>query len=246
MAMCAHVANMLVRAFSSPRSSSSSIFLVCFIGIIFVSNNVVITHAQQQQPQRIDNISEAEALLKFKGSLINANALSNWNPSTNPCSGWFGVRCLADRVWVLQLRGMSLSGNVDVDALVPLPQLRAISLINNNFQGPFPQFHSLGPLKSIYISYNNFSSQIPDDAFNGMGSLKKVFLAYNHFTGRIPSSLATLPKLLDLRMEGNQFEGQIPNFQQKGLRLVNVSDNLLEGPIPQALSKMDRTSFLGR
>lgn len=138
---------------------------------------------------------------------------------------------------------MRLTGQIDVDALVPLRSLRTISLMNNSFEGPMPDWRKLGALKSLFLSNNHFSGQIPPDAFRGMASLKKVYLANNRFTGNIPASLAT-PRLLELRLENNQFTGPIPDFKP-GLKALNVSNNQLQGPIPATLAKMDPSSFAG-
>lgn len=138
---------------------------------------------------------------------------------------------------------MSLTGQIDVDSLVSLRFLRTISLMNNSFEGPMPDWRKLGALKSLFLSNNHFTGQIPDDAFKGMASLKKVYLANNKFTGNIPTSMST-PRLLELRLENNQFTGPIPDFKP-GLKALNVSNNQLEGPIPSTLIKMDPSSFRG-
>ncbi|XP_027152084.1 pollen receptor-like kinase 1 [Coffea eugenioides] len=105
-----------------------------------------------------------------------------------------------------------LTGQIDVNALVPLRSLRTISLMNNSFEGSMPEWKKLGALKSLFLSNNHFSGQIPPDAFKGMASLKKVYLANNRFTGNIPVTLAT-PRLLELRLENNQFTGPIPDLK---------------------------------
>lgn len=193
--------------------------------------------------------TDTEILLTFKDSLANPSALSNWNASIHPCSGdranWIGVLCLKDKIWGLQLENMGLAGLVNIDILDTLPTLRTISLMNNNFEGTMPDIRRLGALKALYLSNNRFTGEIPDNAFQGMRSLKKVFLANNAFTGKIPSSLTTLPKLLILRLEGNQFVGQIPEFNPKAVKVVNLANNQLEGPIPASLSKMGASMFSG-
>ncbi|XP_035539646.1 pollen receptor-like kinase 4 [Juglans regia] len=68
-------------------------------------------------------------------------------------------------------------------------------------------------------------------------------MTIRRFAGSIPTSLITLPKLLELRLEDNHFYGQIPDFQQESLNYFNVSGNGLEGPIPNSLSGMDSSSF---
>ncbi|XP_057968218.1 pollen receptor-like kinase 4 [Malania oleifera] len=192
---------------------------------------------------------DSETLLKFKNAFGNPTALGSWMPSTTPCNGdngnWAGVLCWKGNIWGLQLENMGLTGVVAVDFLVPLTYLRTLSFMNNNLSGSFPDLRKLPALKSLYLSKNQFSGEIPDDAFVGMNYLKKVFMAKNAFTGKIPSSLVHLPRLLELNLEGNHFDGSIPDFRHKGLKMVNVSNNQLEGEIPTSLSKMDTNSFSG-
>ncbi|GMI93182.1 pollen receptor like kinase 4 [Hibiscus trionum] len=192
--------------------------------------------------------TDSEILLEFRESLANHSALSNWNASTSPCDGdksnWMGVICVEGEIWGLQLEYMGLQGDVNVEILGALPRLRTLSLMNNNLQGSMFNVRKLGALKALYLSDNRFTGDIPDDAFKGMGSLKKLLLANNGFTGKIPSSLTMLPKLLMLRLEGNQFSGPIPDFKQT-LKVASFANNRLEGPIPASLSHMGATMFSG-
>ncbi|CAH9088746.1 unnamed protein product [Cuscuta europaea] len=199
--------------------------------------------------------SSGATLMEFKTSLVlSANggaverALISWNTSISPCSGnvgnWYGMLCLNGDVMGLQLNGLSLSGDIDIDALVPLRFLRFLSFENNEFEGLMPDWRKLGALKSLFLSNNRFSGKIDDDAFSSMGSLKKVHLANNRFTGNIPTSLAITLRLLELRLENNNFTGPIPKFQT-GLKMFNASNNQLEGPIPPTLSAMDPSAFSG-
>lgn len=195
--------------------------------------------------------SESETLLKFKANLEPNDALISWNGSTTPCSehnnaNWVGVHCGKGKVKGIRLENMGLNGLIDVDKLALLSNLRTISFMKNNFDGPLPDLKKLRALRSVYLSNNNFSGEIPYDAFSGMLRLKKVHLAHNQFVGSIPTSLITLPKLLELRLEDNNFYGQIPDFQQISLHSFNVSDNELEGPIPSGLSGKDSSSFSGK
>jgi Leucine-rich repeat (LRR) protein len=194
-------------------------------------------------------LTDSEILLKFKGSLTNASVLSDWSDKTTPCTknnatNWVGVICVEGSLWGLQLENMGLAGKIDVEILKSLPDLKTFSIMNNNFDGPMPEFKKMVTLRSIYLSNNHFSGVIPPDAFDGILKLKKVYLAQNEFTGAIPSSLVALPKLLVLRLEGNQFTGKLPDFTHN-LQSFSVSNNALEGPIPTGLSKMDLSSFSG-
>ncbi|BAT78269.1 hypothetical protein VIGAN_02092600 [Vigna angularis var. angularis] len=193
-------------------------------------------------PSLADN---AQVLINFKTFLSNADALSNWgNQSIGVCS-WTGVLCFNQSFHGLRLEHMGLGGTVDVDTLLLLSNLNSFSVINNNFEGPMPELKKLVNLRALFLSNNKFSGEIPDDAFDGMNRLKRVFLAENEFTGHIPTSLAQLPKLFDVDIHGNSFEGNIPEFQQSDFRVFNLSYNKLEGPIPESLSGKDPTSFAG-
>ncbi|KAJ7951483.1 putative Receptor-like kinase [Quillaja saponaria] len=195
------------------------------------------------------SLSESEALLRLKDSFTNAEeALSSWSNESAPCDGenqWDGLICYNGIVSGLRLEGLGLSGKIDIDALLQIRGLRTISIMKNSFTGPIPEFTRIGVLKAIYLSGNQLSGEIPSDYFVKMGSLKKVWLSDNKFTGKIPSSLAQIPVLIDLHLENNQFSGNIPNFDQKTLMAVNVSNNKLEGEIPISLSKFDSSSFEG-
>ncbi|KAK7247634.1 hypothetical protein RIF29_42521 [Crotalaria pallida] len=193
--------------------------------------------------------SDSQLLLKFKESLQNNELLSSWNASSSPpCSGshWKGVLCYKnEHIWGLKLENMRLKGVIDVDSLKALPYLRTISLMNNDFESTWPELNKLAGLKNIYLSNNKFYGEIPDQTFEGMQWLKKIHLSNNHFTGAIPTSLATLPRLIDLRLDDNKFTGYIPQFQQTLLKSFNVANNQLEGDVPTSLSKMPASSFSG-
>ncbi|KAL2316507.1 hypothetical protein Fmac_030383 [Flemingia macrophylla] len=198
-------------------------------------------------------MSDAEALLKFRGSLTNAAALSSWDPSINPkppCSGnisnWVGLFCIKDKVWGLRLENMGLTGDIDMNSLASITALRWISLMNNTFVGPLPNVRMLPNLKALYLSYNHFSGQIPDDIFTSLHRLRKLYLANNEFSGAIPSSIATLPSLLVLRLDSNKFQGSIPPFRHHNtLKILNLSNNDLEGPIPANISTFGASAFSG-
>ncbi|ESW12987.1 hypothetical protein PHAVU_008G158100 [Phaseolus vulgaris] len=189
--------------------------------------------------------TNAQILMRFKGSLSNGKALTNWGNESSLCN-WTGLLCRANQTFYgLRLEHMGLGGTINVETLFELPTLVSFSVINNTFEGPMPEFKKLVRLRALFLSNNKFSGDIPDDAFEGMRKLKRVFLAENGFTGRIPKSLANLPRLLDLDLRRNGFGGNIPEFQQQDFRVFNLSYNQLEGQIPESLSNMYPSSFAG-
>lgn len=194
------------------------------------------------------SFTEAEALLKFKQSLTNADALDSWVPDSAPCATnaqWAGLICFNGIITGVRLGGMGLSGKLDFKSLNELKGLRTMSFVNNNFSGSIPDFNVIGPLKAIYLSGNQFSGEIPSDFFAKMDSLKKVWMDDNKFSGKIPPSLAKSPNLQELHLENNQFSGSLPEMNQKSLNSLNVSNNKLEGEIPKSFAKFDETAFTG-
>ncbi|PSS15451.1 Pollen receptor-like kinase [Actinidia chinensis var. chinensis] len=192
------------------------------------------------------SVSDTEALLKLKKWLSHTNPLNSWKQNTSPCNNddpWAGVMCNDGVMTGLHLAEMGLSGNIDIDALLELSTLRTLTLVNNSFSGPLPDFNRIGALKALYLSFNNFSGEIPSDYFVKMGSLKKVWLSGNKFSGKIPDSLTQIPHLMELRLENNEFSGPIPNLGQKSLNSLDLSNNKLEGEIPMSLSRFDLRSF---
>ncbi|KAM0975005.1 hypothetical protein ACFX13_018387 [Malus domestica] len=190
---------------------------------------------------------EQEALLKLKNSLSPAdNPLDNWEPNTSPCNDkWAGIVCNEDVITGLHFPNMGLSGNIDIDAMKDIPTLRTINIMNNKFSGPIPDFHKLGALKSMFLAGNDFSGEIPKDYFSNLTSLKKIYINGNNFTGKIPESLTQLTKLEQLHLEKNQFTGPIPKLKSEVLNSLDFSNNKLQGPIPETLSKFDPKAFEG-
>ncbi|KAJ7979222.1 putative Receptor-like kinase [Quillaja saponaria] len=188
--------------------------------------------------------SDNEALLKLRSSFTNAGALSKWDSKSSPCKDrWVGVLCTDGIITSLHLTDLGLSGKIDIEALGKIRGLRTISFVNNSFSGPIPEFNKLGSLKALYLSMNQFSGPIPTDYFSQLTSLKKVWLVGNKFSGTIPESLSLLHHLLELHLERNEFSGPIPPLKLDTVTSFDLSNNKLEGPIPESLSKFSASSF---
>ncbi|RWW01590.1 hypothetical protein BHE74_00003737 [Ensete ventricosum] len=196
--------------------------------------------------------SDAEVLLGFKATISDpSGALKSWVASSDPCnknvSNWAGIICDNDgHVSGLRLEDMSLAGSLaQLSLLKGLLGLRVLSFMRNDLEGPMPEVGKMESLRAIYLSANKLSGEIPDNAFAGMSRLKKLHLSNNGFSGSIPSSIAALPKLLELRLDDNRFSGTIPDLQLTTVKLVNVSNNYLEGRIPDSLRMMNANMFAG-
>ncbi|XP_076913729.1 pollen receptor-like kinase 3 [Bidens hawaiensis] len=215
------------------------LFLNIFLNIV-----MIIMFPMMVKPY----LTDVDALLRIKHSLNNPASLDSWKLGTFPCDDvltWAGVVCNDGIVSNLHLQSMGLSGNLDVIALSQMAGLRIISLENNSFSGPIPEFNRLGSLKGLYLSMNQYSGKIPNGYFTEMTSMKKIWFDGNKFTGEIPGSIAELPNLVELHLEDNQFTGKIPGIGQRSLNSVNFSYNNLTGEVPPGLAKFDAASFEG-
>ncbi|RWW75852.1 hypothetical protein BHE74_00016093 [Ensete ventricosum] len=190
-----------------------------------------------------------DALLALKSSIDPHDSLP-WRQEAVPelCGGWKGVKqCSPDgRVTKLVVEFLNLTGTLRQELLAPLDQLRVLSFKANSLSGAIPDISALVNLKSLFLSYNQFSGRIPA-TISSLHRLKVIVLSHNLLSGPIPTSLAGLPRLHTLLLQDNRFMGEIPALDQPNLLFLNVSGNNLSGEIPatRSLSRFNRSSFLG-
>lgn len=185
---------------------------------------------------------DSAAILAFKKYADLGHALDLKWRSANHCQ-WEGVKeCKNGRVTKLVLEHLNFNGTFAENTLNRLDQLRLISLKGNVLTGPIPDLSGLHNLKSLYLNQNNFSGSFPVSIV-GLHRLKIIFLADNSIGGEIPIALAKLPRLYVVLLENNRFNGTIPAFNQSSMKVFNVSNNLLSGPIPETLTTFDSSSF---
>ncbi|RLN12791.1 pollen receptor-like kinase 3 [Panicum miliaceum] len=196
----------------------------------------------------------ADALVKLKKSFTNSSSLSSWlitdkDGDKHPCAPgsheWHGVVCSGGKVLGLRLNDLELGGTIDVDALASFPRLRSVSFAGNNFSGPLPAFHQLKALKSMYLSNNQFSGPLPEGFFANLSHLKKLWLDGNQLNGSIPASVAQATSLLELHLDRNDFTGELPPAPPPALKSFNVSENDLEGVVPEPFRRFDASMFAG-
>ncbi|CAN1180327.1 Probable inactive receptor kinase At1g48480 [Linum perenne] len=168
-----------------------------------------------------------------------------WNATQqSPCS-WAGVKCELNRVTVLRLPGVALSGELPAGVFTNLTQLRTLSLRLNALSGKLPpDLARCTRLRNLYLQGNEFSGEIPDFLFSLRG-LVRLNLAGNNFTGQFPTRFDNLTRLKTLFVENNRLSGSIPGLKFGELEQFNVSNNLLNGSIPQRLRSFGAASFSG-
>ncbi|KAF7847441.1 hypothetical protein BT93_L2963 [Corymbia citriodora subsp. variegata] len=161
---------------------------------------------------------------------------------------------------LLGLSNCGLNGEFPV-SIFQLPNLEVLYAEHNpNLSGFFPKSHWDSPLKSLYLSFTNFSGEIPTSIGN-LSHLTELGLINNNLQGQIPVSFANLTqlsvlwlssnnlssdtlewvvnltKLTDLRISDNRLSGGLPSsFENlKQLEILELSHNDLHGDIPNTL-----------
>ncbi|GFS44611.1 leucine-rich receptor-like protein kinase family protein [Actinidia rufa] len=146
------------------------------------------------------------------------------------------------------LKVLSLSHNNFTGSIPPelalMPSLERLNLSHNSLSGRLPMLFSnmMTTIKFLDLSENSVSGPIPDDMFESCNTLRFLSLARNFLEGPIPSTLPKCTSLSNLNLSNNHFSGNLDFSTNKGiwsltrLRTLDLSHNLLSGPIPRGVS----------
>ncbi|KAG8370722.1 hypothetical protein BUALT_Bualt13G0012900 [Buddleja alternifolia] len=193
----------------------------------------------------LNSSTDEDALLAFKASVTSdpyGILANNWSTVTSICY-WIGVSCgiKHQRVTTLNFSGFHLRGTV-APHLGNLTFLRSLDISFNNFTGIIPDtLSNLRRLKEINVGFNSLTGQVPC-WFGSLNELHHIHLNNNTFTGRIPSSLFnSTSKLLTLDMGYNFLGGIVPqeigNFSS--LETLNLEFNQFTvGSFPYSIFKV--------
>jgi len=123
--------------------------------------------------------------------------------------------------------------------------LEMIDLTNNNLHGPIPlSVFNLRTLRVIELSSNKFNGTIQLDVIRRLSNLIILSLSHNNLSVNVnfrdDHDLSPLPKLKVLRMDSCKLRG-IPSFlrNQSTLLTLHLSDNMIDGLIPNWIWKLD-------
>uniref|UniRef100_A0A0E0B0Y3 non-specific serine/threonine protein kinase n=1 Tax=Oryza glumipatula TaxID=40148 RepID=A0A0E0B0Y3_9ORYZ len=190
---------------------------------------------------------EAAALLAFRRASVADDpdgALASWvlgaggANSTAPCS-WDGVSCAPPpdgRVVAVDLSGMSLAGELRLDALLALPALQRLNLRGNAFYGNLSHAATSPPcaLVEVDISSNALNGTLPPSFLAPCGVLRSVNLSRNGLAG---GGFPFAPSLRSLDLSRNRLaDAGLLNYSFAGCHGVgylNLSANLFAGRLPE-------------
>ncbi|TXG57353.1 hypothetical protein EZV62_018666 [Acer yangbiense] len=185
------------------------------------------------------NNPDLQPLLDFKASTDKADTLTTWNTTSDLCS-WMGVSCLQNRVSRLVLENLQLSSSFE--SLTQLTQLRVLSLKNNQFSGSCPDtYPNSRALKFCFCRTTSSPASFrrPCRSFSGStGSICRSTTSPVRFRRQ-----SKFDSSLTLRLEENQFSGQVSGLNLPNLQDLNVSGNHLSGQIPESISGFPQSAF---
>lgn len=131
-----------------------------------------------------------------------------------------------------------LSGEIRVNLLEKLKNLKILDLSGNGFVGNVPDsVGNLTQLLKLDLSSNGFTGKIPE-RLGDLQSLELLDLSFNKFGNfGVPLFLSGMPRLKELHLSGNLLGGQIPEFWEKlnGIQGIGFSGMGLEGKIPASM-----------
>ncbi|XBJ20691.1 hypothetical protein VPH35_011480 [Triticum aestivum] len=204
--------------------------------------------------------SQAQALLRWKSTLLHSFCLSSWSRATPTCS-WDGVTCdHHGHATELKLSQCNLNGTLDALYSAALGSLTKLSFYGNNLVGTIPVNISLflnltsldlmsnNLVEWLNISKNHLSSTIPFE----LGNLTRLFhidLSWNKLSRGLPTTFSRLQYLdgtLHKLENNNSFTGGIPPeiIRWENMCQLSLSGKVFTGMIPTELVCMQHLDMV--
>ncbi|XP_024005135.1 probable LRR receptor-like serine/threonine-protein kinase At4g20940 [Eutrema salsugineum] len=134
----------------------------------------------------------------------------------------------------LDLSGNNLSGPISA---IMSTTLHSLDLSSNSLTGELPLL--TGSCVLLDLSNNQFEGNLT--RWSKWENIEYLDLSQNHFTGSFPDVTPQLLRANHLNLSYNKLTGSLPEripTHYPKLRVLDISSNSLEGPIPSALLSM--------
>ncbi|CAL9247671.1 unnamed protein product, partial [Arabidopsis halleri] len=204
-------------------------------------------------PRDIGNLISLQSLVlqenmltgAFPTSLGKISRLEGINLDSNKMSGkipsFIGNLTRLDKLYLFN---NSFEGTIPL-SLSNCTSLRELIIRSNKLHGTIPhdimQIHSLLRLD---ISRNSLTGALPEDV-GRLEYLVYLSVAYNKLSGHLPHSLGNCLSMETLLLQGNYFDGAIPDIERlKGVKRVDFSNNNLSGSIPAYLANFSSLEYI--
>eukprot|EP00934_Nitzschia_sp_Nitz4_P002522 Nitzschia sp. Nitz4//scaffold60_size111251//1796//3661//NITZ4_004133-RA/size111251-processed-gene-0.22-mRNA-1//-1//CDS//3329555522//2512//frame0 len=205
--------------------------------------------------------SDLKSLLQDKIGFLNAKSVCDWQADFTRRSDksivTVGVQCTDDKqVQTLVFPTIGLTGEIPPE-VSHLSHLKHMVLDVNRVRGSFPVMSSLTHLS---LAYNEMDGTLPT-SLGLMTNLQQLILTENYWHGSIPTQIQSLTSLQHLAIDNNEFTSGIhslftltnlrelyASYNTLGdklgnksflnltkLQVLDVNNNRLEGPFPDAL-----------
>ena len=185
-------------------------------------------------PDPVERAAEREALTAFYINTDGDNWIdkAGWLVTADPCF-WFGVACVAGRVFRLIMESNNLIASLPAE-LGSLTALSDIRLNSNSLTGSIPaELGDLNALTILNLFDNSLTGAVPEE-LGSLSAIRVLWLHENDLTGSVPAALGNLSTLNDLRLFQNNLTGSIPAElgDLSALTTLLLDSNALSGVVP--------------
>lgn len=182
------------------------------------------------------------AIFKGLGGTPHLQTAGKWlNATTNHCE-WTGVTCQTIHLDQMNHCGVETSiSSSSSSSAEPVPVVTRLELPYSHLTGTLPvQLIELQYLTILHLSNNHLVGSIPAELVQ-LSHLQVVYLQQQQqgLTGPIPY----LHSVRELVLSSNQLTGSL-QFTSESLQLLDLSDNLLTGTLPERLNLLTALNFL--
>uniref|UniRef100_A0A1D1YCD0 non-specific serine/threonine protein kinase n=1 Tax=Anthurium amnicola TaxID=1678845 RepID=A0A1D1YCD0_9ARAE len=211
---------------------------------------------------------------QIPSSLGNLTNLLSLDISNNALTGEIPLELAAVRkLTLLNLFMNRLHGSIP-EFVAELPNLETLQVFMNNLTGAIPErLGTNGRVRLLDLSSNKLTGVIPGslcagnqlrmlillknflfgpipESLGGCWSLTRVRMGQNYVNGSIPAGFLYLPLLTLVELHNNYLSGTVAENPDPGrggptqLAQLNLSNNLLSGPIPTSISNFSALQAL--